>query len=261
MRCLSLGVLLCTAALAQDVGTTKLKDSTLEAFRTYVQRAESRIDRQVKSSRFLWVEQSPEYLSRVKSGEVVVAAMVNKGDFDIPDGMIHHWIGAAFIPGATLAKTMAVMQDYNRHKEIYKPEVMDSRLVSRNGNDFKIYLRLLKKKVITVVLNTYHDVHYYPAGTTRVHTRSYTTRIAEVKEPGKETEKEFAPGKDHGFMWRLNTYWRFEEREGGVYIECEAISLSRDVPTGLGWLITPIVRSLPRESLTGTLTGTRDALK
>ena len=39
-----------------------------------------------------------------------------------------------------------------------------------------------------------------------------------------------------------------------------AISLSRDVPTGLGWIINPIIRSLPRESLSNTLRETRQAL-
>ncbi len=166
-----------------------------------------------------------------------------------------------FIPGASLQKTIALVQDYNNHKQIYKPEVIDSQLLSHNGNDFTVRLRLLKKKVITVVLNTDHEVHYFPIDPTRWASRSYSTRIAEVESPGKPDEREAAPGKDHGFLWRLNSYWRFEERDGGVYVECEAISLTRDVPAGLGWLINPIIRSLPRESLANTLKATREAMK
>jgi hypothetical protein len=110
-----------------------------------------------------------------------------------------------------------------------------------------------------VVLNTEHDVRYVRLDRARWYSKSFTTRIAEVEDPGPN-ERELPPGNDHGFMWRLNTFWKFEERDGGVYLECQAISLTRDVPVGLGWLINPIIRSLPRESLTNTLRETRQAL-
>jgi hypothetical protein len=148
------------------------------------------------------------------------------------------------------------LEDYDNHKRIYQPEVVDSKLLSRNGNDFKIFMRLLKRKILTVVLNTYHDVHYTQLDPQRWYSRSYSTRIAEV-----EGGSELPPGQDHGFLWRLNSYWRFEERDGGVYVECEAISLTRNVPRGLGWLVNPIIRSLPRESLANTLRATRDAMQ
>jgi hypothetical protein len=121
-------------------------------------------------------------------------------------------------------------------------------------------MRLLKKKVITVVLDTEHDIHYFPVDATHCRSQSRTTRIAEVDNPGKPDERELPPGTGHGFLWRLDTYWRFEERDGGTWIECQAISLTRDIPTGLGWLIEPIIRSLPRESLENTLRETAAAL-
>lgn len=43
-------------------------------------------------------------------------------------------------------------------------------------------------------------------------------------------------------------------------MECQAVSLSRDIPWGLDWLIGPIVNDLPRESLANTLLATRTAL-
>jgi hypothetical protein len=178
----------------------------------------------------------------------------------VPDGLVHDWMGAVFVPGATLAQTLAAVQDYDRNKYTRRPEVLDSRLLSRNGNDFRIYLRLMKKKVLTVVLNTQHEVRYYPLDATRCHSRSYSTRIAEVRSPGQSDERELPEGQGHGFLWRLYSYWRFEERDGGVYIECQALSLSRDIPTGLGWLIEPIIRELPRESLIQTLRSTRNAI-
>ena len=137
---------------------------------------------------------------------------------------------------------------------------MRSRLISREGNDFKIYYRLRKRKVITVTLNTYHDVHYFPIDSTRWYSRSYSTRIAEVADADTPNEHEKPVGQDGGFLWRINSYWKFEEKDGGVYVECESISLTRDIPTGLGWLITPFVTSIPKESLEMTMGSTRAAL-
>jgi hypothetical protein len=139
--------------------------------------------------------------------------------------------------------------------------VRDSRLLSRHGNNYLVYLRLVKKQVLTVVLDTTHQVHYACASRTRCTSRSRATRIVEVDDPGGDREHEMPPGRDHGFLWRLDSWWRFEERDGGVYVECEAISLTRGVPAGLGWLINPIVRTLPRESLGNALKETRAALE
>ena len=118
----------------------------------------------------------------------------------------------------------------------------------------------MKKKVITVVMNTEHDVRYFPVSATREHSRSYTTRIAQVEDPGEPTEKEKPVGNDGGFLWRLYSYWRFEEKDGGVYVQCEALSLTRSIPVLVSWLVKPFVTSIPRESLVHTLTSTRTAL-
>jgi len=173
---------------------------------------------------------------------------------------VHDWIGTVFIPGTTLKQTLAFVQDYGNHKNTYRPEVVDSRLVSHQGNDFHTYLRLRKQKVITVLLNTEHDVKYTLVDAKHAYSRSVSTRIAEVENPGTPAERELAPDDDHGFLWKLNSYWRFEERDGGVWVECEAISLTRDVPFGLGAIVKPIIRDLPAESLEKTLRATSVAL-
>lgn len=241
--------------------TTELKPETIRAFEAYVQGAEARMEATRGTAAFLWTDGTPVRREHVRAGEVVAEPWSGDGDIEIPDGLIHDWIGAAFIPGVTLEKTLQLVENYNNHKRIYKPEVIDSRILAEKGNDYQVYMRLLKKKVVTVVLDTRHQVRYTPLGRTRCSSRSYSTRIAEVENPGTPKERELPPGHDHGFLWRLNSYWRFEERDGGVYVECEAISLTRGVPTGLGWLINPIIRTLPRESLANTLHATRDALK
>jgi hypothetical protein len=139
--------------------------------------------------------------------------------------------------------------------------VIASKLISRRENDFQIYLRLLKKKILTVVLDTDHDVQYRELERKRWTCRSYTTRIAEVENAGSPKESVLPPDTGYGFLWRLYSYWRFQERDGGVYVECRAISLTRDVPFGLGWVIEPIIQKLPRESLINTLVATRTALR
>jgi hypothetical protein len=183
-----------------------------------------------------------------------------QGPFKVPNGLIHDWIGAALIPGTTIEATLALIQDYDNHKNIYSPEVMASRLISRRDNDFRIYLRLRKKKIMTVVLDTEHDVHYRSLDRRRWLCRSYTTRIAQVEHAGSPQETVLPPDTGYGFLWRLYSYWRFQEKKVGVQIECRAISLTRDVPLGLGWIIEPIVQKLPQESLIHTLEATRQAL-
>jgi hypothetical protein len=243
------------------VTAAELKTETLEVFAEHIRVTEARVARRLEAGRaFLWAEDEAERFRLVRSGEVVVKPVSGNGDHEIRSGLIHDWIGAVFIPGATLEHVLALVQNYDNHKNVYKPEVMDSRTLHREGNYFKIYLRLMKKKVITAVLSTEHDVRYFPLSPTRAHSRSYTTKVAELQDPGTPSEKEKPVGDDHGFLWRLYSYWRFDERDGGVYVECQAVSLTRNVPFGLGLLITPIIRDLPKESLTNTLRATRDAL-
>ena len=111
-----------------------------------------------------------------------------------------------------------------------------------------------------VVLDTEYEVHFARLDAHRAHSRSHSTRIAEVQNPGGRGERDLPPGNDHGFLWALDTYWRFLEVEDGVFVQCEAISLTRDIPAGLGWLVGPFVESIPRESLEFTLATTRKAV-
>ena len=129
---------------------------------------------------------------------------------------MHDWIGAVFIPRVKLAQVITFVQDYNHHKDFYGPEVVDARILSRNGEHFVIYMRLKKGKMgVEVVLNTEHDAQFSPLDQTRWHSRSRTTRIAELENPGTPKEREKPVGGDGGYMWSLNSYWRFVERDGG----------------------------------------------
>lgn len=252
-----------TLAAALLLGPAPLAGADKDAaFRAYIEELEMRMEAgRNNPGRFLWMDASPARRQKVMSGEVAIEPGTSQNGLrDTGNALIHHWTGAVFLPGATLDRTLAIVQDYDRHHQHFGPEVAASRLLQRDGDSFRIHLRLRKHKVITVMLNTEHDVRYFRLAANRAHSRSYSTRIREIEDAGTPKEKELAPGKDHGFLWQLYSYWRFEERDNGVVVECEAVSLTRDVPTGLGWLVTPIIRDLPRESLAMTLNGTRRAV-
>jgi hypothetical protein len=248
--------------MAQTAKPVPLKRQTVEAFAAYIREAEAAMEQSLQAKGpFLWSDLNSERAQQVQRGQVVAQFWAGRGPANVPNGLIHDWIGAVLIPGTTLKETLALIQDYDNHKNIYKPEVIGSRLISHKDGDFQIYLRLLKKKIITVVLDTDHEVHYRALDGMRWLCRSYTTRIAEVEDAGSPKERILPPDTGYGFLWRLYSYWRFQERDGGVYVECRAISLTRDVPSGLGWVIRPIIQKLPKESLTNTLEATRRALQ
>jgi hypothetical protein len=263
--------------MTQTANVVQLKPRTLQAFDAYVREAEQGMEASLHGrSAFLWSDVSPERAHLVKQGQIVAQLWSGDGPVKLPNGLIHDWVAAAFVPDATVEQALALVQDYDNHKSIYRLEVLDSKLISRDGNDFKIFLRLLKKKIITVVLDTDHDVHYSEVDADRWFCRSFTTRIAEVEDAGTPRERVLAPDSGYGFLWRLNSYWKFDgrkrtpavsgdrsvqaQRGEGIYVECRAISLTRDIPLGLGWIIDPIIRKLPQESLVHTLEATRKAL-
>lgn len=247
--------------MAQPADSVELKQDTLLAYTNYIREAEAGLEETFGGKKpFLWSDGDAGRVQQVRKGLTLAELWSGKGPIKVAHGLIHDWIGATCVTGTTMGKTLALIQDYDNHKNIYQPEVIDSKLIRRRGNNFQVYLRLRKKKIVTVILDTDHDVRYSSLDPTRWCCRSATTRISEVEDAGKPAERVRAPDTGHGFLWRLNSYWRFQARDRSVYIECRAISLSRDVPKGLGWMIEPIIDKLPKESLKATLEATRRAL-
>jgi hypothetical protein len=254
---------------AQPGAAAELKPQTIAAFDRYVSHTEARIASEVASAdRFIFVDAMAEPRRRqaeqaLRSGELVIERLTTRDRdraIEAPDGMIHHWIGLVFARGVTLEQAVGLLQDYDRHQDVYRPAVAASRLVSRTGDTFLVFLRFYQKKGITVVVNSDHEARFTRSGSDRAHSRIVSTRIAEVDDPGTPREREKPVGQDNGFLWRLNTYWRFLERDGGTYVQCESISLTRRIPFALAWLIGPFVNSIPRESLEFTLNTTRRVL-
>jgi hypothetical protein len=273
MRPFLLLLLASALATASRAHAAELKPATRAGFDRYVKVAETRIQAELAAAAqgkpFLDFElkdaaQQKQVRDQLMRGETVIEKVVEKDQGDVPDGLIHHWRAVVFIPNVDVKSTVAQIQDYDNHKNVYKPEVTDSKLLSKtpdpkNALDgtFKAYLRFYKKKVIAVTLNTEHLARYTTLSPTRSVETSHTTRVAQVDDAGTPKEHEKPQGNDDGFMWALNSYWRLEQKDGGTYVQCEAISLTRDVPTGLGWIVKPFITDVPRESLHTTLDQTR----
>ncbi|MBS1827761.1 MAG: hypothetical protein JST93_20795 [Acidobacteria bacterium] len=233
-----------------------LQSSTDRFYLNYLDTVEKRLG---KRENFLLMDQASGLRERVKGGELFVEE--RRPTSEPPSGLIHHYEGAVFIPGVSVKQVIDLVQNYDQHKRYYSPEVIESKLLKRDGNDFEIRLRLLKKKVLTVVLETEHKVKYKQVEEKKWESVSRSTKIAEVEHPGTPRETEQAPGVGHGFVWRMDSFWRFLEADGGVFVECTSLSLSRDIPFGMGRMIRPIIAELPFESLRVVLNNTRKAVK
>jgi hypothetical protein len=239
----------------------QLQPETVQAFEEHVLAADrERRERLDGRAPFLSTNAPADSRQRLQRGELVIHPRRGKGDIAVEKGIIHHWIGGVFVPGRGAADALALLRDFDAYQRIYPASVEESKTLERNGNASRAYLRLRKHRIVTVVLNTEYQVDFARVDDRRWQSRSVSTRIAQVEDPGSPREQELPVGDDSGFLWRIVTLWRFEEADGGVYLECEVLALTRGVPYGLGWLIRPILRSFPRESLAETLMDTRNAL-
>jgi len=181
----------------------------------------------------------------------------NGQEIKTPDAMLHDWVSIIFVPGVNLRQIKAFFQDYNNMDKYYQPEVVRSKLLSRRGEHFKIYMRMYIKKILTLVLNTTHDVQYWQLDSKHLISISYATRIAEVENAGTPKEHELPVGNDRGLLWRTKSYWRGEEKDGGVYVQCETVTLTRDIPAGVKPLVEPFVNSAPKEFLGNMMANVR----
>lgn len=248
--------------------TAELKPATVAAFERYIRVTEARIANEVQDERrFLSVGGSgtagATRLAELKAGKLVIERLETRENgqaIDVPDGLVHHWLGVVFVPGKSVTEAVDLLRNYNRHADIYRPAIERSRLLEQDGDTYRVFLRFFMKKVIAVTLNSEHSARFTQVDARRAYSRVVSTRIQEVEEPGTASERELPAGNDGGYLWRINSYWRFLEQDGGVYVQCESVSLTRGIPFGLAWAVGPFVTSIPRESLTFTLETTRDAL-
>jgi hypothetical protein len=254
-------VMLLIATLASETPRAlEVSPATLAAFTRYIAATEARIDMETRSAEgFLWIDRLPEprrqaVLRDLKRGDAVVEnreAFDTDGPIQVPAGMIQHWFGTIFIPGVSVEDTLKTLQDYNRYPEWFK-DIERSRIVDHTGSEFQLYTRAVKKKVITIAMDVESDVTFTALDAERVQSRCYSTGIFGITNPDTPSERR-RPSVN---LWRLNSYGRFGQRDGGTYMEFESVSLSRDVPPAFLWVM-PIVRQVARTEITDALKTTR----
>jgi hypothetical protein len=245
---------------AQFAFSTKLKPRTVLEFDHYAQTVEQQLSTRWQGKRpFLFVTDVPSDQERVLKGDLLIRPASPDNPVRISDGLIHDWLGDVFIPNTTMQKVIGILEDFNRHAQLY-PEVVTSRTLRRNGNDIVGYWRLQRKlQLIPVAFDVEQEAYYRQVAPGKWICRAYARKISEVDNPGTSGEKILPPGEGQGFLWRLYAYWSLEAVNHGVLAECRTVSLSRSIPAALSWAIKPFIQSLPRESLSSTLSNTRSA--
>jgi hypothetical protein len=248
-------------ACAGSAPAAQPSSAAARAYEAYLRSAEWRMAEDYgPGGAFISLMSQPSASASLAAGGVVMRCVAgcDSSGVSIPGGLIHDWVAAVFIPGASLPQVLAMVQDYDHAADHYAPSVTKSRLIARSGDFFRLFLQLKQTEVLTVCFNIACDVHYVQLDGSRVYSVSHSTRIAQLARGSQE--RELAVDDNDGFLWRLDSYWRFERVPAGVYVQCRAISLSRDIPRGLGWIVAPLIRSIPVKSLQFTLRATRAAL-
>ena len=239
-----------------------LAPETEAAWEDYVQSATQRMqERTLPGHSFLWVDESPERLAKVRAGEVLVGPAGPNNPKKVHSGLIHDWIGAVFIEHASLDDVTGILRDYARYKDYYRPAVIDSRMISLTDTDDRFSMLLRNKSLLLkTAFDAEYDACYFRAGPHRMYSISRSTRVQEIQDYGTSSEHFLPLGAGSGIIWHLFAITRFMERDGGVYVEVEAIVLSRDIPLALRWFVDPIVRKVSRSSLTTSLEQTAKAV-
>lgn len=213
-------------------------------------------------SPFLWVDEDPMKVQHLNAGEIIAVPVGNSNPIAVPHGLIHHWIGAVFVPGATIEDLAAVLNDYDKYNEIYRPTLIEAGLIKSEGDErtFSI-LWVQRVLLVTAAFYTELDSNYVALNSRQGYMNIYATRVQQIEHYGQRDEQRLAPDEGSGYVWRLVTFARFEERNGGLYLELEVVGLSRELSGAARFLLEPIIGRLPRQLLSSKLEQTRQAIK
>jgi hypothetical protein len=251
------------AAISQTAGAMTLRPETLQAWDEYIQAATTRQEqRQRPGNSFLWTDETPDRAARVRKGETMVAPADPDNPKKVPYGLIHHWVGARFIPGGTIPDAEKVLRDYSRYPDFYSPAVVHSEPGSLGDSDDRFSIVLMKQlQFRKLALDADYAIHHVRVDARRLYSIGRTTRLQEIADYGAPDQHLLPENEGSGLIWRLYSVTRFEERDGGLYLEIEALALSRDIPSGWRFLVDPIVRHKSREGLVTALRQTEEALR
>ncbi len=247
----------------------ELKPETIRAWDQYFKWADTKVQRELSDPKAFLIQntlppgEKAEVRKQLESGQIVVRRMTgvvpSSTKFDVPSGEIHHWWGAILLRNVTLPQLLQFLQDYDHHAGRFA-DVERSHVITKEGNHYRIFFRLRRSKAfVTAYYNTEQDCLYTFYDSNRASSQSVATRIAEVENPGTASEREKQPGNDRGFLWRLVSWWRYEQIGNDVVLELESASLSRSIPTVIKLIpgISSYIRATPRETLESVLVSIR----
>jgi hypothetical protein len=241
--------------------------AAIAGFNSYVATLEARLDRQHKSPDgfIASVLSDPNNRAKLQRGEPIIERIRKSGGLDLPGATLYHWRGTAFVPGATVADYERVMEDFDGMPKTFAPEIVRAKVLNRKNEGGRTFIqawyRVKQHHVITVVMDITYDVVLARLDAQHGYSASRSTKITEIADAGSPDEHAMSGDEQHGFLWRLYAYWSYEERDGGLYMQIESVTLARSIPTGVAWAVKPFVESVPRESLEFTLQATTNALK
>jgi len=261
-RKLKLTFLAAAMLLPVRAHAANLKAETVAAWDDYIQSVNVTLQDRVRpGGSFLWTYEDPERIAKVHGGEIVVAPAPGPSPRRVHGGLIHHWIAAAFLPNVKLDDVLEVTEDYDRYQEFYRPSVIASKTVAREDSNDYFSMQLMNKAFF---LKTMLDADYQSTNVRldgrRFYSVSRSTRVQEIEDYGQSSQHQIPEGQGGGYIWKLFSIGRLAQRDGGVYIELEAIALSRDIPVALRFIVDPIVRSVSRSALLTSLTQTEEAV-
>jgi hypothetical protein len=252
-----LGVAAISALQAAD-----LKQVSLDAWDQYVRSADAAMqDRLHEGSHFLWADEAPSRRAQLRAGEILVTGVGEHNPQKVPAGLVHHWMGAAFLPDTTMSDVLRVVRDYQHYKNYYNPTVVESKAISQTPDTDRFSTLLMNKALfLTMALESECESSYVQAGPHTWYSIATTLRVREIEDYGQASERRLPLDQGSGYIWRLHSIARYEESDGGVYVEIEGMALSREVPAAMRWVVEPIVRRVSKGSLATSLRQTQEAV-
>ena len=261
MRQIALATLIIGAGAGLNYGA-ELNQQAIKAWDAYLQSAQAQMKERLQGGKpFLWAQEEQCRMASLREGRVVVEPATPTGRVEVNGAIIHHWIGAVFVPGITADRVAEILDEYDRYHEFYKPTVVSSKLIASEGSKRVFSMRWEKRSVVVHhAIDADYDAWYWPSGPDRWWSIARTTRVQEIENFGHPDEHLRPIGTGAGYIWRLCSITRLLQLNHGTVVEVEAIALSRDVPAGLTWFVNPIVSRMSRNALVMTLEQTRQAL-
>ena len=241
----------------------ELKTETLNAWNAYLGHQSLEVEKRAGNpDYFFWADADPSRYEHARSGSAVIAPMHESESLRVPSGLIHHWVGVVFIPDATATDVLSVTRDYVHYKDYYKPGVADAKLIKQSQYRDEFSIRFVNSSILSrTSLEGIYSSKFVQVDEKRWYSVSQTSRMQEIRDYGQRTEKHLSDDHGSGYIWRLYSTARLEERDGGVLFELEAVALSRDIPGALRWFVEPIVKRVSRESVEKSLNETGQAVR